>query len=89
MNRQPRLRFSALRSSPCKQEVKVSQDNLNNRPKYRQNQPVSVRNFGRGARWVPGMIIGIISPRNYDIQVGDTCSMEAPQGAVTTAIHPH
>lgn len=48
INRQPRLRLSALRCSPSKQEVKVFQNNLHNRPKYSQNQPVFVRNFGRG-----------------------------------------
>ena len=31
-----------------------------------------MRNFGKGAKWVPGGIIGTVSPRNYDVQVGDT-----------------
>ena len=31
-----------------------------------------MHNFGRGAKWVPGRIIGTVSPRNYDVQVGDT-----------------
>lgn len=48
MNRQPRIRFSALRAKPSKQEVKIFQDNLDNKPKYTQNQAVFVRNFGRG-----------------------------------------
>lgn len=71
MNRQPRLRLSALRSSHNKQNVKIFQDNLDNKPKYTLNQPVFVRNFGKGAKWVPGTIIGTISPRSFDIQVGD------------------
>ncbi|KAK3734689.1 hypothetical protein QZH41_002109 [Actinostola sp. cb2023] len=71
MNRQPRIRLSALRAKQSKQEVKIFQDNLDNKPKFHQNQPVFVRNFGKGARWVPGVIIGTISPRNYEVQVGD------------------
>ncbi|KAK3737959.1 hypothetical protein QZH41_001659, partial [Actinostola sp. cb2023] len=68
MNRQPRIRLSALRAKQSKQEVKIFQDNLDNKPKFHQNQPVFVRNFGKGARWVPGVIIGTISPRNYEVQ---------------------
>ena len=32
MNRQPRIRFSALRAKSSKQEVKVFQDNFDNHP---------------------------------------------------------
>ena len=31
-----------------------------------------VRNFGKGAKWVPGRITEIVSPRNFNVQVGDT-----------------
>lgn len=72
MNRQPRIRLSALRSKNTKQEVKVFQDNLDNKPKFTPDQPVFVRNFGKGAKWVPGRITGTVSPRNFDVQVGDT-----------------
>ena len=71
LNRQPRLRLSALRSSPSKQGVKIFQENLGNTPKFSLNQPVFARNFGKGAKWLPGSIAGTISPRNFDIQVGD------------------
>ena len=71
MNRQPRIRFSALRAKQSKQEVKIFQDNLDNKPKYTQKQAVFVRNFGKGAKWIPGVVTGTVSPRNYDVQVGD------------------
>ena len=31
-----------------------------------------VRNFGKGAKWVPGRITETVSPRNFNVQVGDT-----------------
>ena len=72
MNRQPRIRLSALRFKTTKQEVKVFQNNLDNKPKFIQDQPVFVRNFGKGAKWVPSRITEIVSPRNFNVQVGDT-----------------
>ncbi|CAB4003252.1 Transposon Ty3-G Gag-Pol poly [Paramuricea clavata] len=69
--RQPRIRLSALRAKQSKNEVKIFQDNLDNQPKYSQNQAVFARNFGKGAQWLPGVIVKIISPRNYDVKVGD------------------
>ncbi|CAB4021716.1 Transposon Tf2-6 poly, partial [Paramuricea clavata] len=71
MNRQPRIRLSALRAKQSKNEVKIFQDNLDNQPKYSQNQAVFARNFGKGARWLPGVTVKIISPRNYDVKVRD------------------
>ena len=72
MNRQPRIRFSALRFKTCKQEVKVFQHNLGNKPKFIPQQPVFVRNFGKGAKWVPSRITETVSLRNFNVQVGDT-----------------
>ena len=72
MNRQPRIRFSALRFKTSKQEVKVFQHNLDNKPKFKPEKPVFVRNFGKGAKWVPGRITETVSPRNFNVQVGDT-----------------
>ena len=72
MNRQPRIRFSALRFKTSKQEVKVFQYNLDNKPKFKPEQPVFVRSFGKGAKWVPGRITETVSPRNFTVQVGDT-----------------
>ena len=60
-----------MHSEQSKQEVKIFQDNLDNKPKYTQKQDVFVRNFGKGAKWIPGVIAGTVSPRNYDVQVGD------------------
>ena len=72
MNRQPRIRISALRFKTSKQEVKVFQHNLDNKPKFKPEQPVFVRNFGKCAKWVPGRITETVSPRNFNVQVGDT-----------------
>ena len=72
MNRQPRIRLSAGRFKITEQEVKVFQHNLDNKPKFIQDQPVFVRNFGKGAKWVPGRITETVSPRNFNVQVGDT-----------------
>jgi len=71
MNRQPRMRFSNLRPKPSRNDVKVFEDNLDNKPRYTLDQAVFARNYGKGSRWVPGKIVGVISPRNYDVQVGD------------------
>ena len=30
-----------------------------------------MRNFGKGAKWIPGTIVGTVSPRNFEVQVGD------------------
>ena len=70
MNRQPRIRFSSLRAKSSKQEVKVFQDKLDNKAQFTPNQAVFVRNFGKGAKWIPGTIVGTVSPRNFD-NVGD------------------
>ena len=69
MNGQPRIRLGALRAKNTKQEVKVFQDNRGNKPKFTLDQAVFVRNLGRGAKWVSGRIM---SPRNCDVQIGDT-----------------
>ena len=61
----------ALRAKTSKQGVKVFQDNLDNLPKFTPSQPVFVRNIGKGAKWIPGTIVGRVSPRNFEVQVGD------------------
>ncbi|XP_015765071.1 PREDICTED: uncharacterized protein K02A2.6-like [Acropora digitifera] len=71
MNRQPRIRFRSLRFKTSNQEVKVFQHNLDNKPKFKPEQSVFVRNFGKGAKWVPGRITETVSPRNFNVQVGD------------------
>ena len=37
--------------------------------RYSLNQAVWVRNFGKGERWVPGLIIGKKGLRNYDVKI--------------------
>jgi hypothetical protein len=71
-NRQPRIRLSALRAKQTDRDVKIFQDNLDNTPKFHENQAVFVLNFGKGAKWIPGHIISVVSPRNYEVQVLDT-----------------
>ena len=71
MNKQPRIRFSALRAKSSKQEVNVIQDNLDNQPQFTPNPAVLVFNFGKGAQWIPGSIVGTVSQRNFEGQVGD------------------
>ena len=68
MNRQPRIRFNALRSSSTKQQVKVFEDSLQT-PTFSPGNAVFALNFGRGPRWVPAMIIHVHSPYSYDVQV--------------------
>ena len=72
LNRQPRLRFSALRVNSTKQEVKIFRDNLDHHPTFTSNRAVFVLNFGKGAKWIPGTVVGTVSPRNFKVQVGDT-----------------
>ena len=62
MNRQRRIRLSALRFKTTKQEVMVFQHNLDNKPQFIQDQPVFGGNFGKGAKWVPGRITETVSP---------------------------
>ena len=70
-NRQPRTRFNALRFTKTKQQVKVFQDNMNFKPSFEVEDTVFAKSFGRGAKWVPGIIIEIISPKSYMVQIKD------------------
>ena len=71
MNRQPRTKFNSLRFAETKEQVKVFQENMNHTPKFENNDAVFAKNFGRGANWVPGTIIDILSPKSFLIQVKD------------------
>ena len=51
------------------QEVKIFQRNMDCTPKYKVNDAVFALNFGRGAKSVPGIIVKVISPRNFEVQV--------------------
>ena len=44
------------------------------RDRFTPNQAVFVSNFGKGAKWIPGTIVGTVSPRNLEVQVGDIIS---------------
>ena len=55
MNRQPRTKFNALRYSKTKEQVKVFQENLDHQPKFKLNDAIFAKNFGRGENWVPGI----------------------------------
>ena len=70
MGRQVRTRFSALRFSEAKQQAKVYESN-DQFSKFEKGDAVFVRNFGKGARWVPATITTVNSPYSYDVQVGD------------------
>jgi len=73
MNRQPKTRFDFLRRSHnLKQQVKVFQDNSDFSNKFKQGQAVFALNFGKGPKWLPGIVLKALSPRNYEIQVYDT-----------------
>ena len=49
-------------------ELFFFQGNLDNKPQFTPNQAVFVRNFGKGAKWIPGTIVGTVSPRNFEVQ---------------------
>ncbi|CAM1307024.1 Uncharacterised protein r2_g1691 [Pycnogonum litorale] len=71
MNRQPRIRLSALRANFARRQLQVYEQNVDISPKFRVSQSVFVFNYGKGRRWIPGKIIEVISDRNYRVQVGD------------------
>ena len=71
MNRQPRTRFSALRFSKTKEQVKLFQENMNQTPAFKKDDTVFAKNFGRGANWMPGIIIHILNPKSFLVQVKD------------------
>ena len=72
INRQLRIRLSALRAKTTKLEVKVFQDNFDNKSNFTLDQTVFNPQFWKGAKWIPGKVIEIISPRKFEVQVGDT-----------------
>ena len=71
MNKKLRTRLTALRFSKTKEQVKVFQDNLEQKPKFRVSDAVFAKNFGKGNDWLPGTIIDIISPKSFLVQVRD------------------
>eukprot|EP00794_Sanderia_malayensis_P018492 gene18492-20341_t len=74
MNRQPKTRFDFLRQKSLldtKQQVKIFQDNSKFNTDFKLKQAVFVLNFGKGAKWLPGIILKEISPRSYEVQVED------------------
>ncbi|XP_028517964.1 uncharacterized protein K02A2.6-like [Exaiptasia diaphana] len=66
-------RFDLLRqrSMELKQQVKIFQDNSDFEAEFKPNQAVFVMNFGKGGKWLPGVVLKEISLRNYEVQVED------------------
>lgn len=73
MNRRPKTRFDLLRQTSLntKQQVKIFQENAEFQPAFKPNQAVFALNFGKGVKWLPGVVLKEISPRNYEVQVDD------------------
>jgi transposase InsO family protein len=71
LNKQPRIRFAALRASQTQQQVKNFEQNMNNTPNFHVGQAVFAKNYGKGAHWVPGMIVKVLSPMNFEVQIND------------------
>ena len=94
MNRQPKTRFDLLGQKSLqgtKQQVKIFQDNSEFKPDFKPSQAVFVINFGKGAKWLLGIILKEISPRNYEVQVEDVvwkrhCTQIRPRYIPTTLI---
>ena len=71
MNRQPRTRFNALRFTKTREQVRLFQENLDQKPKFKKGDAIFAKNFGKGPNWMPGHIIDIVSPKSYLVQVKD------------------
>ena len=71
MNRQLRIRYAALKASQTQQQVKTFEKNLDKSPNFETGQAVFALNFGKGSKWIPGVITKTLSPRNFEVQVGD------------------
>ena len=74
MGRQPRIRLNALRTSTTSKQVAVFKANQGFAPKFVERERVWVKNYGRGPRWIPGYIVEILSPRSFNVQVGESIS---------------
>ena len=71
MNRQPRIRYAALKASQTQQQVKTFEKNLDKNLNFETGQAVFALNFGKGSKWIKGVIKKTLSPRNFEVQVGD------------------
>ena len=71
MMRQPRTRFDTLKQT-AKPSVDAYERNMNKTPEFQPGDAVFTLNFGSyGSKWVPGRIVSVISPVNYQVQVQD------------------
>ena len=71
-NRQPRTRFDLLRPSALQQELRAYDRATDQEPSFSAGDSVYALNFGRhGAKWLPGLVVSVLSPMNYKIQVDD------------------
>eukprot|EP00117_Sycon_ciliatum_P015218 scpid18577/ scgid6200/ Retrotransposable element Tf2 155 kDa protein type 1 len=75
MNRQPRTRYDLLHpttAAALDQQVRSFQQNCSNTPEYSVGDAVYALNFSNyGSKWVPGVVLSIVSPMNYRIQVDE------------------
>jgi len=63
MKRQPKTRFDLLRQKSLqntKQQVKIFQDNSEFKADFTPSQAVFVLNFGKGRKWLPGIILKVL-----------------------------
>ena len=71
MNRQPRSRYDGLKLSNHS-EVKSFEDNAHLTPEFKPGDAVFTLCFCRAdSTWVPGVILSVLSPVNYQVQVED------------------
>ena len=71
-NCQPRTRFDLLRPSALQQELRTYDRATDQEPSFSAGDSVYALNFGRhGAKWLPGLVVSVLRPMNYQIQVDD------------------
>ena len=71
MNRQPRWRFDEFKRSNHS-EVKSFEDNAHLTMEFKHGGAVFTLSFRRAdSTWVPGVILSVLSPVNYQVQVED------------------
>ena len=70
INRGPKTRFDSLRQKSLqqiKQQVKIFQENSDSTAVLKPSVAVFALTFGKGAKWLPGVMFKQISTRNYKV----------------------
>ena len=71
MGRQPRLKFDALKAK-SQLEVRSFNQNAHLTPEYKPGDAVFAISFRKSEpTWVPGIILSVCSPMNFNVQVED------------------